>query len=420
MIFIANTLALNGGSTFLLRTCRELNRRKICPVILVLFGHDSSDVANELAKIARIVLLRDLVRRLFSRFCIKQFGVFLPFDLRQLKLSLGTDITSIHVMGIFGLIVAKRISVLLGGVPITVGVYHQNEFLFASRPSYLVRWVSGELSKLSSRNMIFFNEGNRQCYANKFNHAFVSSPVLPIGIELPTSSPCEWERIHVQFLLISVGNLVGFKTYNRHVINCLPALRMTYHDVCYEIYGDGEELQSLQLLAKDIGVCDLVKFCGRLNYKDFNRVVARAHVFVGSGTSILEAAAMGVPAIVGIESIMEPVTYGFISDVAGFSYNEAGLEMPLVSISKCINKVFMADGIELSRACFDKSTEFGVARMVDGLIAVDKSAELQDGIALFELSHLFLSFVLLAVLDMLGVDREFSQRRNQGVSQKVA
>lgn len=416
MIFIANTLELNGGSTFLLRVCKELKRRSITPVILVLFSHDSSNVAVELSRIARIITLKSIVLDFFSILCVRQFGVFLPLNKPFIVSIFGENAKSFHVMGIFGLVVAKRLSKILGGTPITVGVYHQNEFLYSAGSGYFVRWVCETLSKTSGENMIFLNEGNRVCYAKQFNEKFLTSPVLPVGIELSSVNSEEWIINKEPFLIISVGNLVGFKTYNRHVISSLPSLKIRYPRIRYEIYGEGEDLSVLKEHSISLGVEDVVNFCGHIDYSQFKQVVSRAHVFVGSGTAILEAAVLGVPSIVGIESIQKPLTYGFISEVAGFAYNEAGLNMPLVPIIECIETVFSAEADKLnniSTNCSSKAKEFGVERTVDGFIESEKLARCQDELGHVEIFRLFVSFCWLSLLDFLGVDRRFRFRRNQ-------
>lgn len=417
MIFIANTLVLNGGSTFLLRACKELNHRGVMPIVLVLFGHKGSNVADELSRVAKIVTLKSLVWSFFSFLFIRQFGVFLPFDKRRIHSVFGRNIRSFHVMGIFGLIVAKRLSKVLGGVPITVGVYHQNEFFYLAPSSYFSHWVHRELFITPGENMIFFNEGNREFYAKNFNKNFLLSPVLPIGIEIPEINSDVWIKNRELFLIISIGNLVGFKTYNRHVISCLRQLRAEYPNVRYEIYGDGEELAALREHSISLGVNDLVKFCGHFDYAKFEQIVIRAHVFVGSGTAILESAALGVPSIVGIESIQEPLTYGFISDVIGLGYNEAGLDMPLAPMLKCIEAMFEAGDDVLqnkSIACRKKAREFSVEEMMDGFLKSEVSANLQCKLNSIEVFLLFISFFHLSLLDLLGIDRRFRLRRNQG------
>lgn len=416
MIFIANTLELNGGTTFLLRACKELNRRGITPIVLVLFGHNSSNVADELSRISRIITLKSLIWRVFAALSIRQFGVFLPLNKGRVCSIFGDNPKSIHVMGIFGLILAKRLSTLLGGVPITIGVYHQNEFLYSAGDGYFVRWAATTLSQTPWENMVFFNEGNRQCYAKQFNVNFLFAPVLPIGIELSGASSDAHSKTREPFLIISVGNLVGFKTYNWHVISCMAEVKYNYPDVRYEIYGEGEALADLREHAIKLGVDNRVKFCGHLDYAKFEQIVSRADVFVGSGTAILESAILGVPSIVGIESIQDPLTYGFISDVVGQGYNEAGLSMPLVTISKCIQQVFNADAQSLqsiSLACREKAKVFGVSAMVDGLVASEESAKLQVELTGLELPCLFMSFCWLVGLDLLGIDSRFRLRRNQ-------
>lgn len=420
MIFIASTLELNGCTTFLLRACNELHRRGVVPTVLVLAKHNHSNTFLELSRVANVITLNSLIIKIFSCFFLRQLGVFLPLNKKLVQATFSKDTQSFHVMGVFGLIVAKRLSKILGGTPITIGIYHQNEFLYSGGPYFLDRWVRKSICNEFSENIIFFNEGNRESYANRFNKDFLLSQVLPIGIDISSADINLWYKNRVTFLIISVGNLLGFKTYNRHVISCLPMLRLKYSNVRYEIYGEGEDLLLLRELALNLEVADIVYFCGHLDYAQFSQTVSRAHVFVGSGTAILESAILGVPSVVGIESIQIPLTYGFISNVVGFGYNEAGLDLPLLKFIDVIEDVFSAnenDLIDISKSCRKKAAEFGVDRMIDGLDISEKNARVQVDFGNLEFFRLFTSFFWISLLDVMGIAKRFRYRRNQGWSE---
>ena len=86
----------------------------------------------------------------------------------------------------------------------------------------------------------------------------------------------------------------------------------------------------------------------------------RFDLFVGSGTAIVEAASFGIPSVIGIENCSEPVSYGFLTDVPGFSYNEDGL-YEKVEVLELISK-FISSSIsekdKLSDQHIEKSSLF--------------------------------------------------------------
>lgn len=417
MIFITSSLELNGCTTFILRVCREMHRRGIQPTVVVIFESKLTSVSIEISQLARVIKIGSFLNGFFSSVSFKQFSAFLPFNNKKIRKIFLGNIKSFHVMGIFGLILAKRLSRAIGNVPVTIGIYHQNEFYYDHNSDYFHRWIFKTISQAAWQNIIFFNEANQQSYADYFNKNFMRSAVLPIGIELPAIRLNDWMACKNEFLIISVGNLLEFKTYNRHVIECLPTLRINFPYVRYEIYGEGYELLGLKKLAIELGVQDLVKFCGHLDYALFNKVVSRAHIFVGSGTAILESAALGVPSIVGIESIRTPETYGLISDIPGYSYNELGLNLPLVQIEDSILKIFKmspADLQAVSSRSIKKAREFDVETLLKGLFKAELKAIAENHISLMDYTRLIISFFWIALKDFLWIDKSFRFRSNQG------
>jgi len=63
-------------------------------------------------------------------------------------------------------------------------------------------------------------------------------------------------------------------------------------------------------------------------------------IFIGSGTSIIQSASLGVCSIVGIESMERPLTYGFFYDVAKFDYNLKSLNLPLFEVEYLLSSFF--------------------------------------------------------------------------------
>lgn len=414
MIFFAGSLDMNGGSTFLLRVAKQYHARAERITILVLSSVVDNSVCAELESVADVVMLREVLHPMFQWAGSNQAAVFLPNHRDKVLALLSKHRNSVHVMGIFGLVLAMRWLNIRSGIKISAGVYHQNEFLFKSDDAF-----SGKVRRLfchlPEKNVLFFNEFNRDTYSKFFDKNYAAAPVLPIGISLP-SRPAQCERSYVPGLVVSVGNLVTFKTYNEHVIRQIAALRNDYPELRYEIYGTGENEEMLMRLADELGVLGQVSFKGSIPYHQFSSIVSRAMAFVGSGTALIEAAALGVPSIVGIESIATPETYGLISDVAGLSYNEKIEGRPLVTIRSVLLRLLCsAEEVAIAgQACALKAGEFSIDKTVDGLHDLNSDAvEVHCRKPTIYWWRLLGGFLKVAILDRIGIDRTLRERRNQ-------
>jgi glycosyltransferase involved in cell wall biosynthesis len=413
MIFIASVLAMNGGTTFLIRTCRELAARGTRSTVLLLRPEYDAQLRTELERHAEVLCLDDfLIDR--GRLFRAQLGVFGVVDWPALESTLSAADGQIHVMGVFGLIFALRLTGRRAGGRITVGVYHQNEFLFRPPPFFFAREALRLFAAMPAENLVFFNEATRRNYERFFRTDYAASTIVPIGIDLSQGVPSA--EAQEPWRIVSVGNLVNFKTYNAHMIRITAQLASAYPGIRYDIYGTGPEEATLRALAAELRVGKHGRFMGAVPYADFRKVVAGAAVFVGSGTALIEAADAGVPALVGIESIETPDTYGFLSDVEGLSYNENIPEIPKQPMRALIERLFVspADRASVSQACRVKAREFSVATTVDGFLALERSAKsVARRLGWACLVRMMASLVGMAVCERLGWVTSFRNRRDQ-------
>jgi len=414
MIFIANVLTMNGGSTFLVRACKELKARGQSPVVLVLMPKIDPKILTDLHETANVIFLWDYVlgkTKIFK----SQFGIFAPVNWAALTAVLTKGNTHIHVMGGFGLLFAKRLRAHLSDSTVSVGIYHQNEFLFRPLPFLLPRDIQKGFREFAVQDTIFFNEVSRDNYARFFSINYDDAPVVPIGVEVskadqPLPTPDLPQRI------VSVGNLVPFKTYNRHIIHLLEQLSDSHPTLQYDVYGDGPDHQELVELAQSLGVSDRVMFHGRIPYSEFKTVVQGATIFVGSGTALVEAADIGVPALVGIESSVIPETYGYLDAVKGFSYNEDSADIAKVPIFDCVRAVLDNPAYReaLAIRCKEKAKEFSVETTMDGFVhvACRGHTKLQP-IGKMRVIRIFVSLIALGFFEKMMRQKVFSNRRSQ-------
>lgn len=412
MIIISNVLIMNGGATFLIRFCRHWTAQGRNVSVLLLFKEYDVALLEELKRHAHVVCLWDYIGSL-GGMLPSRLQMFGPVRWRALKTSLAPYAGHIHVMGLFGLIFAHRLKPHLSTATISAGVYHHNEFLLEPSGSLLEARAARLFAEIPAENIVFFNEVSLRNYELFFERGFECAGLLPVGIDpVPPSSS---RSTVIPFQIMSVGNLVPFKTYNEHIIRLVAAIAPQWPQVSYDIYGTGEEEGRLKALARDLQVSDRIRFHGQLAYDAFASKVASAALFVGSGTALLEAAALGVPALVGIESIPVPATYGFLSDVEGFSYNEDGDRARKVPIESLVVRV-LSDGDynrAVGEACRKKAATFSVTVTVAGFARMIKQACPVTGrLTRIDLALVMISMIKVSLLHILGLDRRFASRRN--------
>jgi glycosyltransferase involved in cell wall biosynthesis len=103
------------------------------------------------------------------------------------------------------------------------------------------------------------------------------------------------------FALVTVGRLAPAKSYDT-LLRSVALARRSVPDLALWIVGNGSEAASLQQLSGELGVDDIVQFCGER--ADVGSWLRCADVFVlssiseGLPISILEAMAAGLPTIV--------------------------------------------------------------------------------------------------------------------------
>ncbi|WP_019038880.1 glycosyltransferase family 4 protein [Psychroflexus tropicus] len=150
-----------------------------------------------------------------------------------------------------------------------------------------------------------------------------ATTVIPNGFDLPkTKVESSYDRNNkaIPLQLITVGNLTQRKGQH-NVINVLPQLSQVYPDLIYHCVGIPTEINRLEKLAKALKVEQHVKFHGRVTEEEKFELLNQADVFMmlseqtstgdveGFGIAILEANAMGLPAVgslnCGIEDAIE-------------------------------------------------------------------------------------------------------------------
>jgi glycosyltransferase involved in cell wall biosynthesis len=119
-------------------------------------------------------------------------------------------------------------------------------------------------------------------------------------IPLPALEPKE---LSSPVRLIAVSRLAPNKRVD-HVLDALSILKSQGVDAVLTVVGGGEVLDRLKAQARELGLQDLVAFTGPVSETEKNQRLREAHLLVhtsvreGWGLNVIEANAMGTPAIV--------------------------------------------------------------------------------------------------------------------------
>ncbi|WP_156347815.1 MULTISPECIES: glycosyltransferase [unclassified Sphingomonas] len=302
ILFIIGQVALGGIETYSLRMCRELHRRG--HKLDIWFVKPGGDPA----------LLREFERVAEVRFLSRWLPVpFLPF-----APAVPADCDLVFTTG--------RLSLIFGALalrsphcpPLVAGVFSQWEYSGVA-DDYKSRLSHQILDQIGLGNVVFCTEGCRVFHAPTLGPDIASSIVSPLLIQLPDHAP---ERRPARpegtpLRIVSIGSFTPFKTYNFTLPSTIADLRASGIPVEWTIYGDGVEAPRIQQAIAQAGVGDCIHLAGKLDYARFAEVVGRADLYIGAGTTLIEASALGVPSLVALDDNPEPTTPGFFADRTG-------------------------------------------------------------------------------------------------------
>ena len=384
LLLIYGALYMGGIETLIVRMANEWQRRGIQVKVLLLSRHGDKELLAELERYARVIYLDELLalRALYSE-RLSLFNWFMPLSEKCVRMLLdGVD--HVHFFDSFTMAVSMRLSACARAkVKITGGVYHQYEYAYARlRPNYFVRVFKDMFRKAcGTRNVIFFNEVSKRTLADNFGDDYTMSPLLPIGIDLSKAKQrnvAEMRRRKV----VSIGRITSFKTYNIRFLHAMKRLNERSLIIDYHIYGDGEDMPALRQAIQQLGLEAQVWLHGPIPYAQFAETVEDCFLFLGSGTALIEAAACGVPALIGIESQADEQTYGFLHTIAGLSYHEKGLPIATRSFDEFVRGLDALDDESYKDVCVSsiaKAREFSMEIFAERFLAADATANIVDG-----------------------------------------
>lgn len=349
MLIIYGALGLGGIETFFVRLVKERFRNNKKTKILLLqppeLGGNNVDLFNEIIKYAEVYYFEDIFQKTFIN-----WRFILLHSLRNNNLELMIrDCSQIHVTDAQSALLANNILKRLNRkIPITVGMYHSLEFSWGdSKPPFFEKINRKFIYKiLDSKNLMCFSQNTKDFVANRTGYEIKDAKTFRLGVIDSTLGLRHDFYSAKKIKMCAVGRLTDFKTYNVWMPNVIKELNVNGYEICLDIYGDGNNEHNVRCAVEEASA--YVSLHPPFNYSEFNRIVSKYDLFIGSGTAIIQAASLGVPGIIGIESINEPLTYGFFSDFYEYEYNLKSLDINKITVSEVVER-FSNSSLESKR-----------------------------------------------------------------------
>ena len=337
MLFIYGALPVGGIETFFMRMAKERHRLGLHTSILLLsLPHESDpELLNEMKKYANVLFPDDIFLN-FGKFT-RRLPLLVPIKKRALDRAL-KSVDQIHASDGMHALLGYRLSNMLNkNITITVGFYHYIKFLWGGDN---VAWHEKVNRRfifdfLPEESLLLFSEGNRQLYIKHKRKKLTDANTFRLGVIDKKNIKVSGE-VNLPIKIVAIGRLVDFKTYNFYMIKVLKNLKAKGFNVQFDIYGDGPLKAQIADEINKAGLSDSIHLKGTLDYLKFDETVSNYNLFIGSGTAIIQAAALGLPSIVGVENVIEAETYGYFSDVNQYEYNLKGLDLEMISVEAII------------------------------------------------------------------------------------
>lgn len=355
MLIIYGAFRLGGIETYFLRLAKEYkeNGKEIKFLFLSDKWKSDSKLVSELEKYSEVNFLMDILKYPLLSFFRAPFSLIYPLSMPRIE-NLLSNVRSVHTSDVFSALVAHRL-INLGGVkiPITTGIYHEKQFTWGNKRLPLFEKFNREyfFNVLSKENIFTFNSSMIDLYSKK-GFDISGAQYFPLGvIEDEGNKNLSFSKKPSHLNIVSVGRLTNFKTYNLWMLDVIYELKRKGIQVAYYIYGDGELKGKIEDLIHNKDLKDCVFLKGEIAYKEFSNI-GKYDAFVGSGTALIEAASLGLPCIVGIESIKHAESYDFFSKLPGTSYNEDHL-FPKKSMDSLFTLLNNMSEDEYSKLCYE-------------------------------------------------------------------
>lgn len=397
ILFINEGLSLGGIETYLVRISKKLHEQGY--TLKFLFFSDVYDLAlfTELKRYGSIYFIDDYLlgtgilkntSPLLKLLLPKRAKMILADLLENLSYLIATDYNSVLFAG--------KITTGNMRIKTLIGIYHINEFDFSSHKGwYFHRLTTRLMNDLPAQNLLMYNEAIRSNYSDAYSQKFINNTIITLGVDV--------EKVEDLWVgqqnnrIVSIGRLTEWKRYNYAMIDVIHDYKNKGIIYSYDSYGDGVSRDQLVATVEKLGLSDQIKFHLPVPYEEFTSVIKNSLLFIGAGTALIEASACGLPSLIGIENESKPISYGFLHDTTGSSYQEKQLELPFKKISQFITELSTSNNTDYMIECKkakERAQYFGMKKAYTGFVGYLENS----GYFSFKLNYLQIVCVISSML----------------------
>lgn len=248
------------------------------------------------------------------------------------------DIVNAHWIlpnGFMASIVSKFLGVpVVSTLPGSDVYMADRNFLFRA----MAKFAAYTSTAVTSNSPQLLNDLTRICSKNKRKQDFLKKKFVPIiyGVDpkkfRPTTEMREIIRNKLNvpnnnLIVLGVGRLVAKKGF-RYLIKAAPDVLRKFLEVVFVVIGEGDERETLEAIARKLGVMDHFRFPGWVNYNDLVHYYNLGDVFIlpsirdeegnldDQSVSVVEAMACAKPVITtnfsGYRIVVEDGYNGFL------------------------------------------------------------------------------------------------------------
>lgn len=185
-----------------------------------------------------------------------------------------------------------------------------------------------KLEEMNAQGMVIaMNEGCLEGHRRRYGYKLENSILVPLPMVVP--KPMRAKDDDNECVILTVARLVDMKGYIEGLISDFSDIAKTANIPCRLIVvGDGPLRHKFVKAARRSGLASRIEFVGSIPYKDLAAYYSQAHIYVGMGTTLLEAAAAGVPSVIATAYTKDFLTPGIFGPGSGLGLGEPFCDSP--------------------------------------------------------------------------------------------
>lgn len=208
--------------------------------------------------------------------------------------------------------IACQLAALMGNhCKVIAGIYNPYVFTWYYSVKSLAFWeakkvyVKNFVENIPAANRLFCDVEQIEELEKVHHQTGILWPI-PITTDefVPASRNPKWGKI------VSVGRLSPMKEYNLYMIDVVKDLTKRDYHVTWSVYGAGEYETTMRESIRKHGLEGVISMEGVIPYQRLRQVLEDAYIFVGMGTTILEASSFKVPNVTAAAYDREGLTWG--------------------------------------------------------------------------------------------------------------